>query len=127
MGHTTPVECVRFGWNEDLVCGGAQSGALKIWDLESTKIVRTLTGHKSNIRTIDFHPYGDFIGTGSLDTNIKVIFFNHLFGICFFLLINFFYYCLNLDSNFKVVPNCNILLGYALKIQKAFEFFLTHL
>ena len=54
------------------MCAGSQSGALKIWDLEATKIVRTLTGHKSNIRTIDFHPYGDFIGTGSLDTNIKV-------------------------------------------------------
>ena len=72
-GHTTPVECVRFGGSEELVCAGSLSGALKIWDLEATKIVRTLTGHKANIRCIDFHPYGDFIGTGSLDTNIKVI------------------------------------------------------
>ncbi|XP_045595443.1 katanin p80 WD40 repeat-containing subunit B1-like isoform X2 [Procambarus clarkii] len=71
-GHTTPVECVRFGGSEDLVCAGSLSGALKIWDLEATKIVRTLTGHKANIRCIDFHPYGDFIGTGSLDTNIKL-------------------------------------------------------
>lgn len=54
------------------MCAGSLSGALKIWDLEATKIVRTLTGHKANIRCIDFHPYGDFIGTGSLDTNIKV-------------------------------------------------------
>ncbi|XP_047477119.1 katanin p80 WD40 repeat-containing subunit B1-like isoform X4 [Penaeus chinensis] len=71
-GHTTPVECVRFGGSEELVCAGSLSGALKIWDLEATKIVRTLTGHKANIRCIDFHPYGDFIGTGSLDTNIKL-------------------------------------------------------
>ncbi|XP_068235338.1 katanin p80 WD40 repeat-containing subunit B1 isoform X5 [Palaemon carinicauda] len=55
-----------------MVCAGSLSGALKIWDLEATKIVRTLTGHKANIRCIDFHPYGDFIGTGSLDTNIKL-------------------------------------------------------
>ncbi|XP_047739783.1 katanin p80 WD40 repeat-containing subunit B1 isoform X2 [Hyalella azteca] len=71
-GHTTSIECVRFGGSEELVCAGSQSGALKIWDLEATKIVRTLTGHKSGIRSIDFHPYGDFIGTGSLDTNIKL-------------------------------------------------------
>lgn len=71
-GHTTPVECVRFGGSESMVCAGSLSGALKIWDLEATKIVRTLTGHKANIRCIDFHPYGDFIGTGSLDTNIKL-------------------------------------------------------
>jgi len=35
-------------------------------------VVRTLTGHKSNIRCLDFHPYGDFVASGSLDTNIKV-------------------------------------------------------
>ena len=34
--------------------------------------MRTLTGHKSNIRSLDFHPYGEFVASGSLDTNIKV-------------------------------------------------------
>jgi hypothetical protein len=34
-GHTTPVECVRFGHTEELVCAGSASGALKIWDLVS--------------------------------------------------------------------------------------------
>lgn len=35
-------------------------------------VVRTLTGHKSSIRGIDFHPYGEFVASGSLDTNVKV-------------------------------------------------------
>ena len=34
--------------------------------------MRTLTGHKSNIRSLNFHPYGDFVASGSLDSNIKV-------------------------------------------------------
>ena len=34
--------------------------------------MRTLTGHKSSIRGIDFHPYGEFVASGSLDTNVKV-------------------------------------------------------
>ncbi|CAG2066509.1 unnamed protein product, partial [Timema podura] len=46
--------------------------ALKIWDLEAAKIVRTLTGHKASIRSIDFHPYGDFLTSGSLDTSIRL-------------------------------------------------------
>ncbi|KAJ4445662.1 hypothetical protein ANN_12346 [Periplaneta americana] len=71
-GHTTPVECVQFGHTEELVCAGSQTGALKIWDLEAAKIVRTLTGHKATIRCMDFHPYGDFLTSGSLDTSIKV-------------------------------------------------------
>ena len=44
-GHTTPIECVRFGHTEELVCAGSQSGALKIWDLEAARLVRTLTGN----------------------------------------------------------------------------------
>ena len=35
-------------------------------------VIRTLTGHKSSIRSLDFHPYGDYAASGSLDFNIKV-------------------------------------------------------
>lgn len=71
-GHTTPVDCVRFGQTEELVCAGSRSGALKIWDLEAARLVRSLTGHKSGLTTIDFHPYGDFLSSGSSDTNLKL-------------------------------------------------------
>ncbi|XP_053211179.1 katanin p80 WD40 repeat-containing subunit B1-like isoform X3 [Panonychus citri] len=71
-GHTTTIECVKFGHNEDLVCAGSVAGALKVWDLESVKLVRTLTGHRSAVKCIDFHPYGDFLASGSVDSNIKL-------------------------------------------------------
>jgi katanin p80 WD40 repeat-containing subunit B1 len=66
------VDCVRFSINEEQVCAGSATGALKIWDLESAKILRTLTGHKSGITCVDFHPYGDFLASGSSDSGIKV-------------------------------------------------------
>lgn len=71
-GHTTPVECVCFGHSEDLVCAGSQTGALKIWDLEAAKLLRTFTGHKGAIKCMDFHPYGDYLTTGSCDSNVKL-------------------------------------------------------
>ncbi|XP_043664606.1 katanin p80 WD40 repeat-containing subunit B1 isoform X3 [Vespula pensylvanica] len=71
-GHTTSIECVRFGQTEDLVCAGSQTGALKIWDLEHAKLARTLTGHKAGIKCMDFHPYGELLASGSLDTAIKL-------------------------------------------------------
>ena len=71
-GHSTPIECVRFGHSEELVCAGSASGALKIWDLEAARLVRSLTGHKAGIRSIDLHPYGDFLSSGSVDTNLKL-------------------------------------------------------
>lgn len=36
-GHTTSIDCAKFSHNEDLVCAGSASGALKIWDLEAAK------------------------------------------------------------------------------------------
>lgn len=36
-GHTSSVSCVKFGQCEDIVCAGAVSGALKIWDLDAAK------------------------------------------------------------------------------------------
>ena len=71
-GHTTAVEAVRFSPTEELVCAGSAAGAVKVWDLEAARIVRTLTGHRAGIKALDFHPYGDFLATGSSDTNIKV-------------------------------------------------------
>ena len=70
-GHTTAIEAVRFSPTEELVCAGSAAGAVKVWDLEAARIVKTLTGHRAAIKALDFHPYGDFLATGSSDTNIK--------------------------------------------------------
>uniref|UniRef100_A0A146LI69 Katanin p80 WD40 repeat-containing subunit B1 n=1 Tax=Lygus hesperus TaxID=30085 RepID=A0A146LI69_LYGHE len=71
-GHMTPIECVRFGHTENTVCAGSVAGALKVWDLEACRLMRTLTGHKSSVRCVEFHPYGDFLTSGSKDTSIKL-------------------------------------------------------
>ncbi len=71
-GHLTPVECVKFDHVEEIVCAGSQAGALKLWNLEVEKLVRTLTGHRSGIKCVDFHPYGNYFASGSLDASIKL-------------------------------------------------------
>lgn len=38
----------------------------------SYAVVRTLTGHRSNCMSVDFHPFGEFFTSGSLDTNLKI-------------------------------------------------------
>lgn len=66
------MECVRFDPMEEVVVAGSSAGALKIWDLEAVKIIKTFTGHKAGVRSVDFHPYGNNLVSGSLDTSIKV-------------------------------------------------------
>jgi WD40 repeat protein len=35
-------------------------------------VVRSLTGHRSNCIAMDFHPFGEFFASGSVDTNLKI-------------------------------------------------------
>lgn len=61
--------CMMFGWNELLnICSLFLLLALLLF----FPVLRTLLGHKANICSLDFHPFGSFVASGSLDTNIKV-------------------------------------------------------
>jgi len=71
-GHTSSVECVAFDAEEEVIVAGNQSGTVKLWDLEQAKVIRTLLGHRAPCISVEFHPYGDFFASGSLDTNLKV-------------------------------------------------------
>jgi katanin p80 WD40 repeat-containing subunit B1 len=63
---------VCFDVQEEVVVGGATSGTIKLWDLDQGKVIRTLVGHRSDCQAVEFHPYGAFFASGSLDTNLKV-------------------------------------------------------
>ena len=59
--------CVMF------LCVSTQKPAQLNWYLLHAVIVlRTLTGHKAGIRSLDFHPSGEYAASGSMDCNVKV-------------------------------------------------------
>jgi katanin p80 WD40 repeat-containing subunit B1 len=35
-------------------------------------VTRTLTGHRSNVAAVEFHPFGEFFASGSHDTSLRV-------------------------------------------------------
>ncbi|XP_031248266.1 katanin p80 WD40 repeat-containing subunit B1 homolog isoform X3 [Pistacia vera] len=35
-------------------------------------MVRTLAGHRSNCSSVQFHPFGEFFASGSMDTNLRI-------------------------------------------------------
>ncbi|KHG01969.1 hypothetical protein F383_21214 [Gossypium arboreum] len=71
-GHSSPVESLVFDSGEVSVLAGASAGAIKLWDLEETKMVRGFTGHRSNCTAMDFHPFGEFFASGSMDKSLKI-------------------------------------------------------
>lgn len=43
-----------------------------LFGLHVLAVVRTLTGHRSNCLSVDFHPFAEYLASGSLDTNLKI-------------------------------------------------------
>ena len=70
--NSAAVDVVTLDTEEEYVVGGLASGGLRVWDITQGKISRTFPGHISNVRCVDFSPFGEFIVSGSLDTNVKV-------------------------------------------------------
>lgn len=61
-----------FDPSERKVIAGSKAGSIKAFDLEAGKVSRTLKGHMSTCTTLDYHLYGDYVASGSLDTIVKV-------------------------------------------------------
>jgi WD40 repeat protein len=58
---------------QERVFQGVWAGqALKLWDLESGKCLKTLTGHQNVIKSIAFHSEESIVVSGSLDETMKM-------------------------------------------------------
>ena len=66
------IECVCFDTEEQCVLSGSMSGAIRVFDLNEGKLVRSLNGHQVNTTSLHYHPYGELVASGSGDTTMKV-------------------------------------------------------
>lgn len=55
-----------------IVSGGSRDGTIKIWDLATGKLLRTLTGHSEVVLSVAISPDGQTIVSGSDDKTIKI-------------------------------------------------------
>lgn len=72
-GHHSRVECVRFTNSDDYVYSADENGIIKQWDLnQGGGNNSTFYGHMKTVRSLDFHPYGDYLVSGSHDTSVRL-------------------------------------------------------
>jgi WD40 repeat protein/tRNA A-37 threonylcarbamoyl transferase component Bud32 len=75
-GHGSMVHAIAISPDGQLVASGSNDNTVKLWQIATGKLVRTLggwfSGHSSMVNAIAFSPDGDLLATGSWDDTIKL-------------------------------------------------------
>lgn len=74
-GHNGQIDCVKFAYNDNFVYSADEHGIIKRWDLNGGSGgngCTTFYGHMKSVRTLDFHPYGEYVASGSCDTSVRL-------------------------------------------------------
>ena len=72
-GNSTPVTTVMFDRQDTGLVTGNLGGTIKVYDSnENKKPWRNLQGHRSGVVSVDYHPFGEFLCSGSNDTMVSL-------------------------------------------------------
>lgn len=68
-GHTRSANAVAFSPDNRWLASGGKDNLIKIWDLATGNVLRTLYGHTSNVNALAVSPDGKLLASGSGDIN----------------------------------------------------------
>ncbi|MCA9470705.1 MAG: WD40 repeat domain-containing protein [Nitrospirales bacterium] len=71
-GHTQDVWSVSFAPDGLTLASGGNDRYVRIWDIETGRILRSLRGHTHNIRQVAYSPDGQTLATASEDRTIRL-------------------------------------------------------
>jgi WD40 repeat protein len=69
--HSDVVDSIVFGPNGQWFATGSRDTTIKIWDVASRRLLRTLVGHKKQVTSLSATPQGQLISV-SFDNTIKI-------------------------------------------------------
>ena len=69
-GHEDSVTSVAF--NKELVVSASRDTLIKIWDVQTKKLLRTLEGHEDYVTCVAFNSDGSKLVSGSEDQSLRV-------------------------------------------------------
>ena len=70
-GHTKPINAVVFSPDGRWIASGGKDDTIKIWDLATGYVLRTLYAHSSNVNALAVSPDGKFLASASGDMTDK--------------------------------------------------------
>jgi len=69
-GHDLPVEALAFSTDGRMAASGSRDHTIKLWEVESGKLVRKLEGHAGDVKAVAFSADGKRVVSGGGDRNV---------------------------------------------------------
>lgn len=66
------VFSVSFSPSGSVLASGSEDKTIKLWNVRTGQLIKTLVGHSRTVHSVTFHPSGDVLASGSTDSVIKL-------------------------------------------------------
>jgi len=70
--HRQAITCVSCSPDGKLIATSSRENSVKIWDINTGALIKTLEGHTSKVNSVHYSPNGDLIVTASKDGTIRI-------------------------------------------------------
>lgn len=70
--HADTVLCVRFSPDGKTLASSGADRMIKLWDVETGKLIKTLEGHTHHVTAIAWNVNGRELASGSADASVKI-------------------------------------------------------